>query len=628
MDTNLMIFLGIIAAGVIGVIAVIFIMANDVPEHGDEDDSMELDQLLSSDNVIVDLTHATPKEVMESINRKKKKKFSFPNPLKKKTIKKDDPNDLSSIDKLAKQAKPAVKPATKPVAPKPAAKSFDFNELLSKIPFLKKPAMAEPSLADEAATLRQQLGLDQKGPDRSPGGFPKPETGTAAIKTPGSSYEDADFEQGLPLNSDIARLNDREEDPLPDSPQPPEPPVFKPSPLTPEEEKIIDKDLEASLESTELQQKYERVEKILKERTEELEQAKTDLDNEVKNRKEFNKVKDLLEKEISETKEKTRKAQVELASAQSEKDSYKMRISQLEDKVSKLQKAILEKEKEIEELAAKMGVSLPTKEREDVIRDDPYGITMPATVEKDTPQAPKAESIIEPSPPPVEEPLQDKENPDKFPPPIEPAEEPAPIIEFEPEPDPFSKQSGNNAQEPQFEINHTPPPPVVHEPEAEHPQEDHQPVRVSESRPEETPYEHDIEVANPPENDSHENSPLPGFKPAPPQLSIHTEPKIIRADDSVDIDFTKPLDLEKEAQRMARLQNPNAYTDDPEGDYMSLAPDITEESEEVIEGPAKGGPVLNFDTNEEAVEGPAKGGPVLNFDDYKNPSSDDDKKKK
>ena len=100
----------------------------------------------------------------------------------------------------------------------------------------------------------------------------------------------------------------------------------------------------------ELLAKCERLEKILNEKSQELEKKEKALASEIKARKDFNKVKDVLEKEIKEAKDKIHKTNLELGASQAESQNYKKRITQLEDKVTSKEKEILKKEDEIKDL--------------------------------------------------------------------------------------------------------------------------------------------------------------------------------------------------------------------------------------------------------------------------------------
>lgn len=74
--------------------------------------------------------------------------------------------------------------------------------------------------------------------------------------------------------------------------------------ISEEEKYVIEKEVHLSFELDELKQKYERLDRILNEKNTELEQTKQFLDSELTAKKEFNKFKDILEKEIKDNKDK------------------------------------------------------------------------------------------------------------------------------------------------------------------------------------------------------------------------------------------------------------------------------------------------------------------------------------
>lgn len=84
--------------------------------------------------------------------------------------------------------------------------------------------------------------------------------------------------------------------------------------LSAEEKKQIETEMDLTAQLSALQEKYDQLDKLFKEKSQALEAAEESVQNELKNRKEFNKVKDLLEKELKDTKDKARNTQVELTS--------------------------------------------------------------------------------------------------------------------------------------------------------------------------------------------------------------------------------------------------------------------------------------------------------------------------
>ncbi len=106
------------------------------------------------------------------------------------------------------------------------------------------------------------------------------------------------------------------------------------------DQKEISSQVEASLEEieklteeAEFKAKCERLEMILKEKNEEIEKKENALSSELKAKKEFNRIKDGLEKEIKDLKDKNHKTQLELSAAQAEVETYRKRGLQLEEKI-------------------------------------------------------------------------------------------------------------------------------------------------------------------------------------------------------------------------------------------------------------------------------------------------------
>ncbi len=104
----------------------------------------------------------------------------------------------------------------------------------------------------------------------------------------------------------------------------------------------------------ELLLKYERLEALFKEKGEELEKKEKTLENELKARKDFNKVKDVFEKELKDVKDKNHKLQLELTASQSEVENSKKRGLQLEDKINSKEHEIKEKEQQIDDLLKRL----------------------------------------------------------------------------------------------------------------------------------------------------------------------------------------------------------------------------------------------------------------------------------
>ncbi len=112
-------------------------------------------------------------------------------------------------------------------------------------------------------------------------------------------------------------------------------------------------------EQKELKTQYGKLENLFAEKSLGLEKSERTLTNELKNQKEFNKIKDILEKEIKDAKDKIRDLQTELSTAQTETQTQLKRVSQLEEKVKKLEMDVLTSEAAINDGQA--GIQLARK---------------------------------------------------------------------------------------------------------------------------------------------------------------------------------------------------------------------------------------------------------------------------
>ncbi|MCK4882009.1 MAG: hypothetical protein KAS92_03190, partial [Candidatus Omnitrophica bacterium] len=119
-------------------------------------------------------------------------------------------------------------------------------------------------------------------------------------------------------------------------------------PLTPEESKALEEEIHVSLQLGELQEKYTDLQKRFDENQAKLERHEKTLTAEIKKRKEFNQVKNQLEKEVRDTKDKFHEIELKRDDAVREMESWKRRADQLEEKVNKRQKEVLEKENEVD----------------------------------------------------------------------------------------------------------------------------------------------------------------------------------------------------------------------------------------------------------------------------------------
>ncbi len=95
--------------------------------------------------------------------------------------------------------------------------------------------------------------------------------------------------------------------------------------------------------------KYTHLEQLFQEKSLELEKVLKSLSIENKTHKEFNKVKDILEKEIKDKKDQNRQLQMELLNSQTEAQTFLKRVNQLEEKIKTLENEIKDKEAEIKE---------------------------------------------------------------------------------------------------------------------------------------------------------------------------------------------------------------------------------------------------------------------------------------
>lgn len=126
--------------------------------------------------------------------------------------------------------------------------------------------------------------------------------------------------------------------------------IPKNSLMSAEEEKSLELELEIAAELSTLKEKYERLEKLFNEKEFELEAVENNLKNEVKNRKEFNKVKDALDKELKDIKDKGHELNNKTREAEARSENLTRRIEQLESKLSATEKGLLSKEDEVKKL--------------------------------------------------------------------------------------------------------------------------------------------------------------------------------------------------------------------------------------------------------------------------------------
>jgi len=120
----------------------------------------------------------------------------------------------------------------------------------------------------------------------------------------------------------------------------------------------VDKNVELSVKIDELQavitdltEKIRKSEQFITEKNNTIDKITKELDYERKHRKEFNKVKDLLEKELKDVKDSAKQVQIELAASKTENQTHQNRIEQLREKIQQLETLCLQKDARISELS-------------------------------------------------------------------------------------------------------------------------------------------------------------------------------------------------------------------------------------------------------------------------------------
>lgn len=169
---------------------------------------------------------------------------------------------------------------------------------------------------DDIASLKEQLHLndDLSIMEENIEEPPEPElpkTGTASLTT--SPALETPAMQGL------------------STPGPEETPSSKPG------QKTETLNSEAAALAKDLQEKYEKLQALFDEKSAECANTKQLFKNEQQNRNEFEKVKEILETELTESKEKARNIQLKLDEINKENDNYKAKISKMEAKIAELE---------------------------------------------------------------------------------------------------------------------------------------------------------------------------------------------------------------------------------------------------------------------------------------------------
>lgn len=124
--------------------------------------------------------------------------------------------------------------------------------------------------------------------------------------------------------------------------------------LSADEEKKIDREIELMAQLDEIKEQNKNLDRLFKEKSAALEKAEESLENELRNRKEFNKVKDILEKELKESRDKSRDLQVELGAAKAESENYQKRVNVLAEKVAELERQVIQRGDEVANLTKRL----------------------------------------------------------------------------------------------------------------------------------------------------------------------------------------------------------------------------------------------------------------------------------
>lgn len=316
---------------------------------------------------------------------------------------------------------PAESPAN------PVKKIFSF---LEKLPLGKKNPSAGSPQEIRSSLLEKIKALGKKNPDLDGGtaslrldqlgGTPEPSPSTVPLRKPAPVEEIKTFNDSASTEAELAFKFD-----------------------------------ELKSQHQELQQKYEKLETLFQEKSQELEHTKTELESELKNHKEFNKLKDVLEKEVRDTKNKVKAAHARESQAETEAISLQKRIEQLELRLSKTEKEILEKEKALN--AAAMDIQKERghaadleeklKKKDEVIAEKNERINkMVASFQTGAALTDEATDLPIPEIPPIPKPIPIEEPPLSPEPPVAAPVEAAETVpeesiqETEPPPQPFSPQ--------------------------------------------------------------------------------------------------------------------------------------------------------------------------------------------
>ena len=206
-------------------------------------------------------------------------------------------------------------------------------------------------------------------------------------KDPEPEPEPEDASQTTPLSRLKEHFEDKEEDAPADEPE-----TGTTSLKTVPSEEPAEKEPAVPSELSGLQEKYEKLDALFKEKSAELQKTKEFLDHEIQNRKEFNKIKDLLEKELKDSKDRTRDIQVEGADTKSEIERHEKRAAHLEEKMALLKKQLVEKDDKIDELVKRLQTfASPATAATPPVMEEPQESqeAAPAPSEDPAPEAPE-----------------------------------------------------------------------------------------------------------------------------------------------------------------------------------------------------------------------------------------------
>ena len=101
-------------------------------------------------------------------------------------------------------------------------------------------------------------------------------------------------------------------------------------PLPPTPASSEQEEAKAPVIMEEWREKYDRLQNLFQEKSAELEKIQSQLEGEISHRKDFDKIKDILEKELTDTKSKLKNLQTELSTFNQDAEQYKTKIKGLE----------------------------------------------------------------------------------------------------------------------------------------------------------------------------------------------------------------------------------------------------------------------------------------------------------